>query len=166
MELGTLHQIPENTDAIEWESHRLINLERDKAGLQPLKWDSRLAEIARAHSKDMAENYFFSHDNLKGQDSTDRGQMAGYPCRKTFSYGLGENILQGHQGRDVIKLVKAWWNNQSANDLAQIEEAKSAVQRWMDSPGHRENILEYSYDRAGIGVAFNGGTYYLTQNFC
>lgn len=175
MELEPLPQMPEDTVVLEWESHRMINEIRIEQGRRLLIWDSSLAEIARAHSSDMMKNGFFSHDNLKGQDPTDRGMIAGYPCRKSRSIGLGENILMGYlsQSTNPFIIVRAWWNNQSADDLRlreraknQIDEAKIAVQRWMDSPGHRGNILDSHYDRSGIGAAFQDGTYYLTQNFC
>ena len=175
VELEPLPQMPGGTVVLEWESHRIINEMRTERGRRPLIWDSSLTEIARAHSSDMMKNGFFSHDNLKGQDPTDRGRIAGYPCRKSHSVGLGENILTGHfsQSTNPFIIVRAWWNNQSADDLRlreqakkQIDEAKVAVQNLMDSPGHRENILDQSYDRAGIGAAFQDETYYLTQNFC
>ena len=165
-ELEPLLQMPADSMAIEWESHRLINLEREKEGHPPLQWDSRLAEIARAHSRDMAENDFFDHDNLEGQDPTDRGMLADFPCRKASSYGIGENILQGNRQTGLATRVKAWWNNQSADDLAQIEEAKESVSVWMDSLGHKENILYTGYDSGGIGAAYDGGIFFLTQNFC
>ncbi len=175
VELEPLPKIPEGAVVLEWESHRLINEMRTERGRRPLKWDSSLAEIARAHSNDMMENDFFSHDNLKGQDPTDRGSMAGYPCRKLRSIGLGENILMGHfsQSTNPFIIVRAWWNGQSADDLRlrerakkQIDEARVAVQNWMGSSGHRENILDQGYDKSGIGAAFRDETYYLTQNFC
>lgn len=180
VELEPLQEIPENTAALEWESHRLINLERTEAGVNPLQWDPRLAEIARDHSRDMAEHGFFSHDNLKGQDPEARGLLANYRCRKVlrgghYSEGLGENILQGDikQSANTLLRLQAWWNNQPVDALkhreqvtAQIGEAKTAVKNWMDSPGHRRNILTPKYDRAGIGVALTGGSYYMTQNFC
>ena len=159
-ELEVLRNIPADAAALEWESHRLINHERTKRGLQNVEWDPRLAEIARAHSRDMAENDFFSHDNLRGQDPTMRGLLANYTCLKAlgggaYSEGLGENILEGDVPINLIIRAQAWWNNQPADDLEQIEEAKAAVQRWMDSAGHRENILDRGYDRGGIGVGFN-----------
>ena len=120
-------------------------------------------------------NGFFSLDNLKGQDPTDRGRIAGHPCRKSRSIELGENILMGHfsQSTNPFIILRAWWNKQSSDSLRvrervkkQIDEAKLAVQNWMDSPGHRENILDQSYDRSGIEAGFQDETYYLTQNFC
>ena len=180
VELEALPRIPENVAALEWESHNLISQERIEAGLNPLQWDARLADIARDHSRDMAENNFFSHDNLKGDDPEARGLLKNYRCRKQlgggrYSEGLGENILQGHISQSTSPLTKlrAWWNNQSAEDLElrerikhQIREAQTAVENWMDSPGHRRNILDSGYDRAGMGVAFSGSEYHLTQNFC
>ncbi len=120
----------------------LTNLERETYGLQPLQWDKELQVIARAHSQDMAEKSYFSHDNKEGQDPTARGEEAGYLCQKataafSYSYGLGENIHYGG-GPDEV------------------------VESWMDSPGHRANILDSSYSRVGVGI--HGA--YTTQVFC
>ena len=161
-----------NGPALEKEIHQLINVERVTRGLAALDWDDRIAKIARDHSEDMASNDYFRHDNLKGQSPTDRGNLAGYPCRKplgggTYSYGLAENIF--------------WWTAYSSytfgpggtryNWMSSTEYAKKAVHWWMGSPGHRKNILTAQYDKTGIGVGFGtaGGkdhAVYLTQNFC
>ena len=112
MELEPLPAIPDGAVALEWESHRLINEERTERGRGPLRWDTRLAEIARDHSRDMEENNFFSHDNPEGQDPEARGLIANYRCRKAqgaglFSAGLGENILQGSFSQSTNPFIHA-----------------------------------------------------------
>ena len=157
---------------LEREIHQLINAERVSRGLTALTWDERIAEIARGHSEDMASNDYFSHDNLKGQGPTDRGNEAGYLCRKelgggAYSYGLGENIWHGWKYSSYtfgVGVSRYDWMTQS-------QLADQAVSSWMGSPGHRQNILDSQYDRTGIGVGFGmsrGKPYavYLTQNFC
>lgn len=138
----------------------------------PLEWDDRITAIARDHSEDMAANDFFLHHNLNGQSPTDRGNQAGYSCRKAlsggvFSYGLAENIWRG-------------WEYSSRTDgtggtrynwMLQTQLAEQAVAGWMGSAGHRRNIFETKYDKTGIGVGFgsaDGKPYavYLTQKFC
>ena len=158
--------------ALEKEIHQLINAERVTRGLAALDWDDRIAKIARDHSEDMAANDYFRHDNLKGQGPTDRGNLAGYPCHKllgggVYSYGLAENIWLGWEYSSYtfgMGVSRYDWMTQS-------QLARQAVSSWMDSTGHRQNILNSQYDRTGIGVGFglSGGkpyAVYLTQNFC
>ncbi len=125
----------------------LTNIEREKRGLHPLLWDSDLRDIARSHSKDMAENDYFAHRNKVGDGATERGIKAGYSCRKPGTIGLGENIHFG------------------------LTDPEYTVQSWMDSPGHRENMLDPTYDRVGIGIheghsSNYGYGYYSTMVLC
>lgn len=158
--------------ALEKEIHQLINTERVTRGLAALDWDARIAQIARDHSEDMAANGYFRHDNLKGQSPTDRGNAAGYTCRKelgggAYSYGLGENIWHGWEYSSYT-----FGAGGSRYDwMTQSQLANQAVSSWMGSPGHRRNILDSQYDRTGIGLGFgksSGKPYavYLTQNLC
>ena len=142
----------------------MVNEERS----DPLDWDPKLAAIARSHSADMAGQDFFSHTNLRGQSPSDRGSSVGYDCRKDYgsyyTYGLAENIyyssLYGRYWTVAGKIVR--------KDYHEIQElADLVVDGWMDSPGHRENILEDSYDVEGIGAAIDANEQvYITQNFC
>jgi len=148
-------------------THQLINTERREQGLHALQFDGEIAAIARNHSVDMARRGYFSHTNTKGQDSTDRGSSAGYDCIKNYgsyyTYGLAENIHQGWLSSSTTYINGAPlhdWNTQQ-------EIAVIAVEDWMQSVGHRENILDASYDRTGIGIAITeDGKVYITQNFC
>jgi uncharacterized protein YkwD len=161
-------QAPEiNTRELEKEIHELVNKEREEHGLKALKWDDKLADISRKHSEDMAKRNFFSHDNLDGQDPTDRGNAAGYYCHKDYgahyTEGLAENIFQNNL-YDSITYINAIpiydWNSQS-------EIASSTVDGWMSSVGHRENILTKDYDKEGIGIYISSDSEVLiTQNFC
>ena len=157
---------------LEKEIHRLINNERVKRGLPALDWDDRIAKIARDHSEDMAANDYFRHDNLKGESPTDRGNVAGYSCHKplgggVYSYGLAENIWLGWEYSSRIHST----GGTRYNWMSQTQIARQAVSSWMNSTGHRQNILDSQYDKTGIGVGFgsaDGKPYavYLTQNFC
>jgi len=148
-------------------THQLINSERAKQGLHTLQFDGSIASIARNHSVDMARRGYFSHINPKGQDSTDRGTSVGFDCIKDYgnyyTYGLAENIHQGWLSSSatyVNEVPLHDWNTQQ-------EIAVIAVEDWMNSREHRENILDASYDRTGIGVAIaEDGKVYITQNFC
>ena len=132
--------------------HDRINDERVDRKLSALGVDRQLSAIARAHSEDMARRNFFSHVNPDGDDPTARGKRAGYECHKEFGRlireGLAENLFEASLPRRQDEIVRA------------------SVRGWMNSPGHRRNILEKGYDRTGVGVAASGDRIYITQLFC
>jgi uncharacterized protein YkwD/uncharacterized membrane protein required for colicin V production len=100
----------------------MINKERIKEGLKPLKADPELNRVARAHSKDMFKRGYFAHINPDGQNPFDRMKKA-----NVNFISAGENLA-----------------------LAQtLEMAHSNL---MKSPGHRANILNPSFGRVGIGI--------------
>lgn len=147
---------------LEKEVNRLINLQRTNNGLGPLVWDNKLVLIARAHSQDMVNRNFFSHDNPSGEDPTDRANRQGYSCRKDYgsyyTYGLAENIAK----TPVYSNVEGCGSTTSLDSLAEC-----IVDGWMTSPGHRENILTKTYTKTGIGIAYSSDDRaYSTQNFC
>ena len=114
----------------------LVNAERTAQGLRPLQADPALAEVARAHSRDMFARGYFSHTNPEGQEAFDRMRQAGVPYLVA-----GEN-------------------------LALAQTLPSAHQGLMNSPGHRANILLPRYGRVGIGVLDGGRYgLMVTQNF-
>ena len=137
---------------LELNVHAGINAERAKNGGSPLKWEEQLAAVARAHSDDMTSRGYFSHDTPEGLGPSDRIDRSGYSCWKKSHYGVAENI--------AIETT--------LGDLERT--AAEAVRGWMNSPGHRINLLGREYDRTGIGASF--GTWrgyeavYLTQVFC
>ena len=138
---------------LERKVHGGINAERVAVpGTRQLQWDDRLNAIARAHSDDMTERGYFSHDTPEGLGPTERATRAGYTCHKYFHVGLAENI--------TIELM--------TNDVDRL--AANAVKGWMDSPGHRYNLLGRQYDRTGIGASFGKWqgyeAVYVTQVFC
>jgi len=141
----------------EMEVHRLINLEREKHGLMTLGYDEKLASIAKLHSKDMASSGYFSHDTPQGLDPTDRAGKADYVCRYQIGNliysGIGENI---HMVKSSS--IALWSSPESI--------AETAVSGWMDSPGHRKNILTSNFSNEGIGVSISAFTIHVTQNFC
>jgi len=141
----------------------VVNFERQKNSLGVLSQNSELAEIARAHSKDMALNDFFEHENFAGQTAADQGNEVGYKCLKDFgnfyTQGISENIFQGY--------LYSSFNAQRRNYMGLEELAFKVVDDWMNSPGHRENILTDTYDTEGIGVVIGADeSVWITQNFC
>ncbi|WP_461006033.1 CAP domain-containing protein [Streptomyces capparidis] len=115
----------------------LTNAERARAGLPPLAPDPRLAAAAQAHSDDMAARGFYAHVTPEGRQPWDRAAAAGCSHR-----GIGENIACGQRGPAEV------------------------VRGWMDSTGHRANILKPEFTHLGVGYAPGGraGTYW-TQLF-
>jgi uncharacterized protein YkwD len=111
-----------------------VNYQRTNAGLAALKSSSALFSAARAHSKDMAENNFFSHTGSNGSSPFDRMASAGF----SISFAA-ENIYAGSGSSDS---------------------AGSAVGAWMGSSGHRENILNPTYTYAGVGYWCNPNSQY------
>lgn len=163
--LGTfinLNQRPISDQTMEIEGFVLYftNLQRTQAGLKPLVLDPKLSEIARDHSLDMAQNNFFSHTNLKGEDPTARATRHGYLVTKPFAggewVGIGENIGEMPTGN----VQGVGYVNSDPRSIAEAQ-----VNGWMASPGHRANILNRNYDVIGIGTAYARTYYYSTQDF-
>ncbi len=131
------------------------NKERARFGLRPLKADRHLTRSASAHSRWMARTGKFSHEGGGNSNPSDRARGAGY------GEGAGENIwwVSSQSGRGRTWKSRFHWNGD-------WELGKAAVISWMNSPGHRANILKSDYRHLGVGVAKNKrGAYYLTQNF-
>lgn len=128
---------PDRITAMEDEVTSLINQERTKAGCQTVRTDERMRTAGRAHSADMAKNNYFSHTGLDGSSFVDRLARAGYPR----SGAAGENIAYGYRT------------------------AADVVNGWMNSEGHRNNILNCSAKTTGVGLAYRGNTPYWTQLF-
>ena len=121
---------------LELKVHAGINAERAKHGGSPLRWDEGLASVARAHSHDMTVRSYFSHDTPEGLDPTDRLHRAGLNCRKGYRYGIAENIA-----------IETTLGNLDRT-------AEEAVRGWINSPGHRTNLLNREYNRTGVGASF------------
>jgi uncharacterized protein YkwD len=116
---------------------KLTNRERAKAGCKALKSNTALKNAAQKHSADMAKKDYFSHNGKDGRSPFDRMTDAGY----AFS-AAAENIAAGQRT------------------------AADVVEGWMNSAGHKANILNCTYTEIGVGYA-KGGSYgtYWTQDF-
>ncbi|MEK9200133.1 SafA/ExsA family spore coat assembly protein [Ureibacillus sp. 179-F W5.1 NHS] len=132
---GQKINVPEQEgQAVEQEVVRLVNVERANAGLPALKSDWELARVAEHKSQDMADKNYFSHTS----------PTYGSPFTMMKNYGItyksaGENIAQGQ--RTASEVVKAW----------------------MNSEGHRANILNRNFTHIGVGYVADGN--YWTQMF-
>lgn len=122
--------------SIEQAQLALTNAARAGDGDAPLRCDVLMTTVARAHSQDMCDRRYFSHTNLDGLSPFQRMQAAG------VSYTTAaENIAQGQRTAEEVHTS------------------------WMNSPGHRTNILNGAYGRIGIGLAECSGRMYWTQVF-
>jgi uncharacterized protein YkwD len=153
--------ITKKTQDIEFVIFRETNAQRISNGKRPLKLDEDLSRIAREHSKDMAENNFLSHVNQRGEDPTARAIRNGYNVYKElggglYRYGIGENIGKMPTGN----VVGFGYVSNTAEAIG-----VALVKDWMESPGHRANILDSQFDLIGIGVVYDGSSYIATQNF-
>jgi len=162
VEKGTfsLNQITDNTtkeELAEMEVHRLINLEREKYGLNTLEYDEELASVAKSHSIDMANDEYFAHETPEGLDPTDRASEADYTCR----YQIG-NLIYSGIGENIHMVTGSSVSFMSTPESI----AELAVSGWMDSPGHKKNILTSNFSKEGIGVSISTFTIHVTQNFC
>jgi uncharacterized protein YkwD len=156
-----------NIDRLEQRIHELINQERAKHGLMPLAWNSKLNRIARLHSQDMVRRNYFSHYSPEGNDFSHRYSQQGYVCEVAVGkeyYTGAENIFENHlyESIEYINNVPSSYRWRSLEQIAQVTVAK-----WMNSPGHRANILEPNWKTEGIGVAVsNDYKVLITENFC
>jgi len=147
--------------------HDLINEQRAENGLVPLSYDQGLAALALNHSTDMAENNYLSHVDPAGEDPTARGNASGIFCVKDYgsyyTYGIAENIFQNNLYTSVTYtngIYSYAWSTPEAI-------AQSTVTGWMNSPGHRKNILTSTFGSEGIGVAVaTDDKVYITEDFC
>ncbi|MDT9690888.1 CAP domain-containing protein [Streptomyces sp. P9(2023)] len=121
--------------AAEAEVVRLVNEERAKVGCSAVRSDADLAKLAGAFSEDMAARGFFDHTDPDGDTPWERARQAGVE-------GLGaENIARGQA------------------------DAAAVMESWMNSDGHRANILNCDYTTLGVGVQFADGGPWWTQDF-
>jgi uncharacterized protein YkwD len=131
---------PGDPRKLESSTTEAVNDIRREHGLPELIHSASLAEVARAHSEEMARRGYFGHESPEGLRSQDRVTAAGIAFQ-----ALAENIQR----------------NQHFDDPVQ-----QAVSSWMRSAGHRKNILEPLFVQTGVGVAIDEeGKLYFTQLF-
>jgi uncharacterized protein YkwD len=107
----------------------LINSERARSGLRPLRPNGALARAARTHAHDLVARRYVSHYSKAGEGPASRAAGAGYP-RGTSRWSVGENIGWLGDRRDPAWIVSAW----------------------MNSPAHRHVLLRPSFHEVGIGI--------------
>lgn len=121
---------------IELEVLRLVNIERKKQGIKPLKLGEDLIKVAKLKSEDMADNEYFSHT------SPTYGSPFDMMKRSNIIYKIaGENITMGHTSPEDV------------------------MDGWMNSPSHKASILDPRFGTLGVGYVSGNGTRYWTQMF-
>ncbi|MFI5844877.1 CAP domain-containing protein [Catenuloplanes sp. NPDC051500] len=113
----------------------LVNEERATAGCGKVTTNEKLRTATRGHSQDMADQDYFDHKSLDGRSPWDRAGAAGY------DNAIGENIAKGQQTPEAV------------------------MESWMNSDGHRANILNCKAKETGVGLAYDGNTPIWTQMF-
>ncbi|GGK82812.1 hypothetical protein Sme01_16840 [Sphaerisporangium melleum] len=122
--------------AAENEVARLTNVARQEQGCGPLRIDEKLRAAARGHSDDMAAKGYFDHTSADGRSPWDRIKAASYTSNM-----FAENIARGQATPEAV------------------------VQGWLNSPGHRANIMNCKLKAIGVGVHFGKGGPWWTQDF-
>lgn len=125
------------TSTLEAQVISWTNNARVKAGCGKLRTSRALAKAAESHSADMVRYDFFSHTGANGSRFTQRATRAGFTRRP-----MGENIAWGYR------------------------DARGVMRGWLNSPGHRRNILNCESTMIGVGaVRDSDGVLYWTQEF-
>jgi uncharacterized protein YkwD len=125
----------------EREVFQLINKKRVEMNLPELEWSEETAKVARFHAENMAKFGFFSHVGLDGKMVDERADYFGVKKWRA----IGENIayIRGYEKPTEV-----------------------AVEKWLLSASHRENLLSSRWKETGIGIAVtDNGTFYFTQVF-
>ncbi|NGQ96661.1 SafA/ExsA family spore coat assembly protein [Brevibacillus sp. SYP-B805] len=129
--------VPVQIRAVEEQVVKLVNAERAKRGLKPLTANWQLSRVARIKSQDMRDRGYFSHTSPTYGSPFDMMQAFGIAY-----HAAGENIAAGQTTPAAV------------------------MQSWMNSAGHRQNILNPQFTQIGVGYATGGSyRYYWTQMF-
>lgn len=125
----------------------LVNQDRQAQGLNPLIANSLLDQVAQTHAEDMLQKNYFDHRSLTGTTPQQRYLQAGGNPR----VGIGENIF--------------FYENSMVRGLSAAT-VKLFQENWMNSPGHRQNILNPEFVEFGYGIVYGpGAKQYAVQLF-
>ncbi|WP_135467955.1 CAP domain-containing protein [Crenalkalicoccus roseus] len=137
--------VPEEAGALRLRALELVNEARRARGLPALRRSERLERVAQAHAEDMLRRGYFSHVSPDGEDPRSRYLAAGGdPARM-----VAENIARCRGCRPPLR----------------VERVEAFHRGWMDSEGHRENILHPGATRFGFGAAVEEGGFAVVQVF-
>ena len=150
---------------VERHAHEAVNEERIAHGVDPIAFDTELRDIARDHSQDMAERGYFAHVDPDENNFVDRYDAAGYECRVPMENGYyslgGENLAQTWYDHPVATA------DGTVQYTTEQELGYGVVEMWMNSDGHRDNMLTSHWQNQGIGIyVTEDGKVFATQKFC
>jgi uncharacterized protein YkwD len=120
----------------------LVNADRQKLGLRPLREKAQLRDVAYQHSEEMTRLNYFSHSSPTSALESLQKRLRAGRCGELVS---GENLYAGEC---------------TLEELPQV-----TLQAWLASPAHRNNLLSPNFNAVGIGIARNGNRYRITQVF-
>lgn len=164
-----------NLELLEWAVFDETNQQRQRLGLPPFQFDSRLQKAARQHSQEMVQLGYFQHTSPLPENETVKKRIE----NEGIAFGTtGENIavhpLQKvqevvFQHFDIEQSVSKYaWRNEGVR-YTYREFAVDLLKRWLNSPAHRNNILAYNFQYLGVGCVaakYNDhDVFFVTQNF-
>ncbi len=164
-----------NFELLEYAIFLESNLQRERLGLWPLKFEPRAQLAARRHSEEMVTFTYFSHTSPISKNRTAKMRLSQAGLREGT---VGENIAihPVYKRQDILvekrtsqfELPRDFWRNHGVH-FTYGEFAKTLVERWMNSPGHRSNILSSYFRFLGVGCALgklvDTDVFYVTQDF-
>ena len=147
------------------------NLAREGEGLGAYRWSDDLAAVARHHSADMARRDFFDHVNPDGQTPSDRALVDGIECRVPLGggrlrVGVSENLYEISAYEKIRIQTYGGREHRTTDWYSPAELAGIVTEGWLDSPGHRRNLLDAVSTAQGVGVEVAGDRVFVTQMMC
>ena len=158
--------------ALERSIHEEVNRVRRRRDLPELALADSMRELALVHSRDMAERDFFAHENPGGEGVNDRADRLGLTCARSLNdstriFGFGENLYSAslyesyrdrYRGDEFVGRSYDWKTPEQIVD--------GVVTGWMNSPGHRANLLDPRYRYEATAIVTSDDTFWVTQVFC
>lgn len=164
-----LKEFNNSVEYLELKIHEKVNKIRATFNLSLLNFDYKLREIARHHSRDMAEKNYFDHISPSGETLSDRFNRFNYSCKIL----VGNNVYEGSENLFLGYIYKKYFYDKLSGKIVGYEFysldeiVNITVHEWYNSEGHRRNMLFKYWRNEGIGIYIdNEGKIYVTQIFC
>lgn len=146
-----------NESEVEDEMHRILNNEREERELNSLVIDSDLTEMAGYKSSNMVQKSYISHESPSGGNIEDRFKRFAPDCVR-----YSENLAQTYYKRNVDVNYGDIRNYESEEELA-----RGIMDQFIASEGHKDNLLDESWDSVGVSMDVNeNGKVYVAHEFC
>lgn len=146
-----------NQLSVEQRIHEIVNEERADRGISEVDYDEDIREISRYKSNQMITEDYIAHTSPSGETVVDRFEM--------FEYNrcvmVGENLAQTYYDTNVNTNYDG-----SKIYLTEEELAQGVVNQFIESPDHKENLLNDDWDLQGIGFDIDDNKVYVTQKLC